>query len=112
MNRFYLINADYRNIKREQCMFEFTASNGTTVTVSMIAIPNSKQCAVSIYQNKEPLIINRIPVVGEGIISKNTSESIIGGDIAFVYTSSAKGVSEFDIDRLGKDLLLYYKEEI
>ncbi|MGL5717664.1 MAG: hypothetical protein ACRCX2_31925 [Paraclostridium sp.] len=111
MKKYYLIDADYRYIKKEEAIFEFVSSSGITVTVSMLAIPNSNQCAVSIYQNKEPLILNIIPTVGEGMISKNTSYSEINGDLAFAYVSNAKGIDEFDINRLGKDLFLYYKEE-
>lgn len=110
-NKIYIINADFNNIKNEESRFEFKATNGTDVMVSVIAIPDTINCAVSVYQNREPLIINRIPVVLERIISENTSESIIDGDLVFAYTSRESSSEIFDINRLGKDLMLYYEEK-
>ena len=101
------ILVDYTNITKIEKNISISLL-GYRYNICILPRLNSKNGFISIYQDGEPLVINRAISIDEPLISLNNSYS--NGLIDFVITYDKAYIVDnvFDINRLGKDLFLYY----
>lgn len=105
-----LVNIDYSKVLREEVSTEFYIDE-IKIGVSILPIPETSKCLVSIFQEDEPLIINREVQTNDPIISFNNMDVKFSGEFVFMYINEYSVRDDFDINRLGDDLLLFYIEE-
>jgi len=105
-----LIDIDYSNVLEEEVTANFLIDE-IQVTISILPVPDTTMGLVTVMQENEPLIINRVIVTNDPIISFNNANVEFSGDFIFAYSSTASSKDTFDISRLGYDLFLWYVEE-
>jgi len=101
------ILVDYTDIQKKEKNISITLY-GTKYNVCILPQLGTNRGFISIYQEGEPLVINRIISIDEPLISMNNSNSLGLVDFMITYNTNSYNGDEFDINRLGEDLFLYY----
>ena len=102
---YYIVPIDYTDIATEEKTVKLNMES-TTLTISISPVPYTKKALITIVEDGEPLITNKVCSVNEFVLRYNSYSQKFVGDFKFFITTSQYGV--FDIDRLGVDIFLYY----
>lgn len=111
MIKMELINASYDNIEKKELNIKVDIGSNI-YNIYILPIYKSSGALISIYQNNIPIIINRVAVLNECLISYNNAKAIQNIDFVFMYNMSDDVHLDFDIKRLGLDLNLYLVTEV
>lgn len=104
------VPVDFRNISNIEKSVSVSIS-GDSYTISILPIPETNKCCTTIVKGREPILINKICVPFEAIIGDEVIVDGLSGDFMYGYISDSGIRDEFDTNRLGKDLFLFYVEE-
>ncbi|MGL5595141.1 MAG: hypothetical protein ACRDDH_14515 [Cetobacterium sp.] len=101
--------APFSGVGKREVATTFKTEKGE-ISVKIGINPNNKDVLASIYLDREPVIINRVVLVGESII--NCIDSVKDWGLVFLYKSTTiPDGNLLRVEEIGETVHLYYFEQ-